>query len=110
MLANSDVYFHVTLTRHVDKILRKGLCPRRGPRSRKLGEPHKAVYLFKSREDAENGLSNWLGDELSEDEPVALLSVRLPAGTLRLNTTAEYEIVIADRIVPAALTVVATDL
>ena len=103
----STAFYHVTLTRNVPKILREGLHPRRGPRSRRLGESHKAVYLFKSREDAADGLSNWLGAELPEDEPVALIMVNLPADTQILDTTADYEIVVADSILPANLTVIA---
>jgi hypothetical protein len=103
----STAFYHVTLTRNVPKILREGLHPRRGPRSRRLGELHKDVYLFKSREDAADGLSNWLGAELPEDEPVALIMVNLPADTQILDTTADYEIVVADSILPANLTVIA---
>jgi len=32
------------------RIMREGLLPRRGSRSRRLGESRKAVYLFKERE------------------------------------------------------------
>ena len=105
MPASCTVY-HVTLTRNVAKIMREGLHPRRGPRSRRLGESHKAVYLFKGREDAADGLANWLGNELPEDEPVALILVNLPAGARILDTTAEYELVVADHIPPENLTVV----
>jgi hypothetical protein len=70
-----------------------------------LGELHKAVYLFKEREDAADGLANWLGDELPEDEPGALIMVNLPAGAHILDTTADYELVVADRIPPENLTV-----
>ena len=105
MPASSTVYYHVTPTCNVPRIMREGLHPRRGPRSRRLGELHKAVYLFKGREDAADGLANWLGDELPEDEPVALIMVNLPAGACILDTTADYELVVADHIPPENLTV-----
>jgi len=63
MPASSTVYYHVTPTCNVPRIMREGLLPRRGPRSRRLGESREAVYLFKGREAAADGLANWLGDE-----------------------------------------------
>jgi hypothetical protein len=104
-MESSSTAYHVTLTRNIPKVLREGLHPRRGPRSRRLGESRKAVYLFRSREAAAGGLANWLGDELPEEEPVALVLVNLPAGILTLDTTAGYELVIAERIPPGSLTV-----
>jgi hypothetical protein len=109
MLVSSTVYYHVTLTHNVARIMREGLHPRRGSRSRRLGESREAVYLFKGREDAADGLANWLGDELPEDEPVALIMVNLPAGARILDTTADYELVVADRIPPENLTVMELD-
>jgi hypothetical protein len=70
-----------------------------------LGESREAVYLFKGCEAAADGLANWLGDELPEDEPVALIGVDLPAGARILDTTADYELIVADHIPPGNLTV-----
>ena len=97
--------FHMTLARNVPRIMCEGLQPRRGPRSRKLGESRKAVYLFKEREDAASSLANWLGDELPEDEPVALIIIDLPSGARIVDTTADYELIVADHIPPENLTV-----
>ena len=108
-MESSSTAYHVTLTRNIPKIFREGLHPRRGPRCRRLGESRKAVYLFKSREAAADGLANWLGDELPEEEPVALVLVDLPAGILTLDTTAGYELVVAERIPPGSLTVLCLD-
>ena len=105
MPASSTVYYHVTPTCNVPRIMREGLLPRRGSRSRRLGESREAVYLFKGREAAADGLANWLGDKLPEDEPVALIVVDLPAGARILDTTADYETVVADHIPPENLTV-----
>ena len=109
MPASSTVYYHVTPTCNVPRIMREGLLPRRGSRSRRLGESREAVYLFKEREAAADGLANWLGDELPEDEPVALIVVDLPAGARILDTTADYELIVADRIPPENLTVMEFD-
>jgi hypothetical protein len=108
-MESSSTAYHVTLTRNIPKVLGEGLHPRRGPRSRRLGESRKAVYLFKSHEAAADGLANWLGDELPEEEPVALVLVDLPAGILTLDTTAGYELVVAERIPPGSLTVLCLD-
>ena len=109
MPASSTVYYHVTPTCNVPRIMREGLLPRRGPRSRRLGESREAVYLFKEREAAADGLANWLGDELPEDEPVVLIMVDLPAGARILDTTADYELILADHIPPENLTVMEFD-
>jgi hypothetical protein len=71
MPASSTVYYHATTTCNVARIMCEGLHPRRGPRSRRLGELHKAVYLFKEREDAADGLEwQWYSCMRRCGEPV----------------------------------------
>ena len=53
--------YHVTPARNLPSIQEKGLLPTIGERSLALGEGQEAVYLFPSREDVDNALSNWLG-------------------------------------------------
>lgn len=67
--------FHVSPARNADSILAHGLIPRIGPRSKKAGEPGPAVYLFHDRDDMEDALDNWLGEEIG-DEPVAIFLVK----------------------------------
>lgn len=72
--------YHLTPTYHLPRILSEGLLPRRGPRSRRLGEALLSIYFFTSRADADQALMNWLGDEFEEDTHLALLEVQLPTG------------------------------
>jgi hypothetical protein len=84
--------------------MRRGLVPTRGPRSRMLGESLDAIYLFREREAVDDALCNWLGEELP-DVPLTLLQVKVPDGATLVETTAEYEIVVANRIPPQNIAV-----
>lgn len=70
-------FYHVTLKKNLDKILTQGLVSKKERRG--LGfESEEGVYLFNSREEAEDAACNWLGDELPEDDVLVLLEVNLP--------------------------------
>ena len=71
--------FHVTLMRNVPHIRRDGLFPRLGKNSRTAGEPTPAVFCFKNKEDVDNALSNWLGEALEEEGPLAILTLNIDA-------------------------------
>ena len=100
---NGIVGYHVALTRSVHRILRRGLVPIRGPRSRLLGESRDAGYLFRDRDAVDDALGSWLGDALP-DVPLTLLRVTVPENATLVPTTADYEIVVADRIPPDSIT------
>jgi len=70
------------------------------------GESLNAVYLFKEREAVDDALWNWLGDALP-DVPLTLLQVNVPHGATLVETTAEYEVVVADLIPPQNIAVLA---
>jgi RNA:NAD 2'-phosphotransferase (TPT1/KptA family) len=95
--------YHVTMSRSVHRIVRNGLVPIRGPRSRLLGESRDAVYLFRDRDAVDYAVGGWLGDALP-DVPLTLLRVTVPANATLLPTNADYEIVVADRIPPDSIT------
>ena len=71
------VGYHVALSRNIHRIMRRGLVPPRGPRSRMLGESLDAIYLFREREAVDDALGSWLGDALP-DVPLTLLRVQFP--------------------------------
>ena len=77
------VYYHVTRSETVPSIMRVGLQPA-NPADMKDA---KGVYMFKSKESAEDALMNWLGDRFGEDEPLTLLRVDA-AGVEELDTDA----------------------
>lgn len=75
----TETYYHVTTERASRKILVNGLSPRTGKRSKILGEPVPAIYLFKSVDEAEDAVMNWLGDEFNENAVLVLLEVKVPS-------------------------------
>lgn len=101
--------FHVTPARNVARIMREGLLPRIGPRSRRLGEALPAIYLFADAESLESALDNWLGDEFDEEARLALIRVEAPEGT-RTGEGAGFETVLLDPVPPACLEVLTRDL
>lgn len=70
-------YYHVTLTENLPSIMEQGLHPTTGERSKKLGE-HACVFLFPTRDYAEDAVSGWLGEQFEDDQPLALLEVIVP--------------------------------
>lgn len=84
--------FHVSYTKNEESIINNGLIPQTGDRSAKLNDAQ-GIYLFKTMDDVENALMNWLGDELDEDEPITIFQVVIPEPSKLLNTNAEYELV-----------------
>jgi hypothetical protein len=97
--------FHVTPTANVYRILRDGLKPRIGDRSRVM-EQEDGIYLFKTLEAAEDAVTNWLGDEFEDAESLALLEVTLPPDAKILPSTADYELVVGTSIPPEYIEVV----
>ena len=71
---SQDFFWHVTTVDALPSILQDGLQPQIGPRSEELGESVAQVYMFGSREDMDNALSNWLGESL-EDEELAIIAI-----------------------------------
>lgn len=70
-------FYHVTLTDNLSSIMEKGLIPSVGERSKKMGE-HAATFLFGNEQDAEDAVTNWLGDQFEEEQQLALLRVTIP--------------------------------
>lgn len=66
---NNDKIFayHVTSRRNLKSIMKNGLEPRIPEDYGENGDT-KGVYLFKTLEDTENALFNWLGERIEEIE------------------------------------------
>lgn len=69
--ASQDKFYHVTPTKNIPSIMKKGLIPS----SPEDMNDEKGIYLFKDKEFAIDAVMNWLGDRFDEDEPLTLLSV-----------------------------------
>lgn len=88
--------YHVTTAGIARKILKHGLLPGIGKRSRQI-EKRPAIHLFKTYDDVENALMNWLGEEFGENIKLALLRVKIPYNAIVVEG-AGYEIVVLSRI------------
>jgi hypothetical protein len=108
LVETAAVLYHVTPARNLRAIQRDGLMPKRGARSKKLGEPVPAIYLFPSLEAVEDALSGWLGGEFDEDARLALLAVTVPPGA-ETRTTADYERIVTAPIPPENIRVLSRD-
>jgi hypothetical protein len=73
----SKRYYHVCDDTNLDSILKYGLKVGVGHRSAQL-EEEPGIFLFKTVDDAVDGVMNWLGDEYEEDVILSLLEIRLP--------------------------------
>jgi hypothetical protein len=93
-----DVYYHVTKSNNIDSIMKNGLMPSVGDRSKKMNE-RPSIFLFKSIQDVEDAMMNWLGDEL-EDHPATLLKIKIPQHVQIYPTSAGYESQVFDHIPP----------
>lgn len=102
-------YYHVTLTRDLKKIMKNGLQPRVGPRSKRMSEQHPRIYLFRNRAQAEDAVMNWMGAELPEDEPLSLLKVLIPDEDSLHDNPSQMEATYYEDIPPEGITVVTKD-
>lgn len=94
--------YHVTPSENLPSILGSGLKPAIGPRSAELGEPQPFVYLFRSLQDVETALMNWLGEALEDAGELAILEIEPSATTAsRLQTSSEDYEVRCDTVIPA---------
>ena len=59
--------YHVSLLRNLKSIMKVGLEPRIGERSKEIGETEKAVYLFPTIDDMNCALGQWLGDWYNDE-------------------------------------------
>lgn len=100
-----DMHYHVTEAENLASIMRDGLMPSIGARSKALGETCEVIYFFPTEEDMDNALSNWLGEEF-EDVEIAILAV---ASDSIVEGDVPYEHVSETAIAPECITVVSIE-
>lgn len=98
-VGDTQVLYHCTPTSNVESILHEGLIPRVGERSEQLGEVE-GIFLFTSYLNCEEALLNWFGDEFDDDVELTTLKVTLPSDFQLETTTADYEKVARQPILP----------
>lgn len=106
--AQSRIFYHMTPARNVARILREGLVPRRGPRSRAMKEKYPAIYLFPDLATAEHAYSDWMEREFGEDTVLSLLRVTLPPG-IKVHSDAGFERHIYAAVPPENIRLLARD-
>lgn len=102
------ILYHLTPLTNIAEILRDGLVPRIGERSRLAGEKHPAIFCFADLTLVDDALMNWLGDYFDEDEPLALLRLAAPEN-LVMGKGAGYEVVVLSPLPAASIEVLYED-
>ena len=90
ILENSnDLVYHLTKKSNLPSIKKHGLKP-----SLPVDTPtdDEGVYVFKTKQDAEDALMNWYGDRFDEEEEFVLLTIKTD-GLQLFSTLAEFELV-----------------
>lgn len=99
--------YHVTPASNVPTILEQGLRPTVGPRSRAQGDALPGIYAFASLLDLDG--AQWLADAFDEDEPLAVLELRVDE-TIARHPGAGFEVILAAPVPAHALRVLCHDL
>ncbi len=102
------ILYHVTEQKNLPGILREGLIPNIGGYAAEMGEKKPHVWLFPSREDAEEMIPVWLEPFYGSD--LALLEVRLPDDFPLEYTGSDYEVVTTRAIPPNCIYLTKGDL
>ena len=100
--------WHVTKRSSVSKIMRQGLIPRRGSRSRSANEQQAAIYVFPDSISLEDAMTNWLDDEFA-DVSLSLLEITVPRDWVHQNTI-RWEATITRPVPPDHIRVLVPDM
>ena len=105
-----NTLYHVTTLDNLNSIIRNGLVPNIGDRSKKLGETESRIYFFGSLDDVNDALMNWLLDEFSEDTKLVLLQVKIPNDVSITKEDDQFEYSTKDRIDSKYIKILSKDL
>ena len=96
-IKSDDVAYHITKLSNLNNIKRDGLKP---SVPSDMPTEEEGVYLFKTKEGAEEAFENWYGERYDEDVEFVLLTVDI--SNLRVfSTLADYEYVSYEIIPPS---------
>lgn len=101
----STVY-HLTEVRSLPAILRDGLAPRIGPRSKSAQESQARIYTFPDHTSLVDGFTNWLAEEFTRR--TCVLALKVPTRALAQDEVA-WEATIAATVPPSCITVIVPD-
>ena len=91
--------YHITPAKNLTAILSEGLIPQIGQRSQMLGEKDEAIYLFPTKADVTDALTQWLGEMFDDTEELALLKIDTTHMHL-VPSIADYELMCLEPIPP----------
>ena len=92
----STIAYHATEIANIESIRANGLVPQIGPRSSCI-ENTPGVYLFKNKEDYQDAMMNWLGDEFSDLDQGQIIVLEVDIAGLALDEKG-YELISRERI------------
>ena len=102
----NESYYHIARSENIPLIMRDGLLPSKPTDM----EDVDGVYLFKSRNAAEDALMNWLGDRFGEEVRLTLLKID-PRGVGEVDSSAAgFEVVSTSKIDPQFVSVEQEDI
>jgi len=105
---NDSIYgYHVTSRKNLKSIMETGLEPR-VPEDYGVNGDIKGVYLFKTLDDTENALFNWLGERIEEweeenDEEYDEVVLKVDLSGLYLLDSVEFEWTCLEHINPSRI-------
>lgn len=99
MTSTPPKFYHVFPASAEASIRLHGLIPSVGNRSQKLDE-HPGIFLWSSRDEMEDGVCNWLGDEFGDDEPLLCAVLNLPENISRIQDPDMPCVTIATSLIP----------
>jgi len=83
-------FYHITLKKKLNSIMKNGLIPQIGPRS-KWAEDEFGIFLFPSIDDMNNALDQWFGDLFLENTILMSLEITIPDDFPIFDSIVEYE-------------------
>lgn len=93
------IAYHITLRRSVPNILARGVQPRIGPRAKEIGEVERAIFMYRTKKDCQDGLAGWFGDVFFDEELDDLVILEIQVGKdLLVRKEQESEFLVLDLI------------
>lgn len=100
--------WHVTTRKALPSILKEGLVPAKGARATKLGEPHARIFCFTSGTALKDALTNWLGEEL-EEQDLVVLEIESSLSEMKNAESIGWEVALTKPVAPSRIRVLIDD-
>jgi hypothetical protein len=102
--------WHVTPAGNVRGILKNGLQPRIGPRSKSVGEDRPLIYVFSSERELESAIRGWLGVAYRRGTTLSIIEMTIPLDWLGWSERRDiFENILERPVPPSMIRLVAAD-